>query len=235
MDSATKRSLITPQLPLDQLSKRLSDRVTVPTDSPVPECTTCGVCCVFALIVPVSHDESANIDPCVDILLDDIEEEIVIDRVLPRRSDGRCIHLAGELGRSIGCSIYEGRPQPCRDFDAGSDRCHEYRRMYGIEGQLADDAYATAIAKLKEGPETKIIEDVCIVSNGTVERMTYSAATGVAEQESHRLFKLVAFLTGGEEYEIHSFEYGRENWFESDLLGLTLEEAISKIEEQVGH
>ncbi len=225
-----RRSILPPQLPLDRLSKDLNERVTVAKDSPIPDCTTCGVCCEFAVLVPVSFEESKQIARTIDVLLDDVEEEIVIDRILPRNSDGRCENLMGRLGESIGCSIYEKRPSPCRDFEAGSDRCHEFRRMYGIEKQLSDEEFKAALAKLEEPGKKRVIEDVSIVSSGKVERMSFSAKESVSVQTTAELLTIVAFLNDDTQHELHSFEYGKEVWLESDLLGLTLDEAKKRIE-----
>src|SRR4051812_23692993 len=84
-----------PQLPLLKLSKYLSERTATAKDVPVPECTTCGVCCSFLLYVPVSRADSGRLDEYVDIMLDSAEHEVVIDRVLPRNSEtGSCVNLA---------------------------------------------------------------------------------------------------------------------------------------------
>lgn len=44
----------------------------------------------------------------------------------------RCAALAGEL-RSCYCTIYEDRPDLCREFEAGSEDCLQARRQHGIE------------------------------------------------------------------------------------------------------
>lgn len=50
----------------------------------------------------------------------------------------RCVALAGEVGRHVGCTIYERRPSPCREFDAfapdGSvePRCNQARARHGL-------------------------------------------------------------------------------------------------------
>ncbi len=55
------------------------------------------------------------------------------DEALPR-----CVALAGEIGTRVGCSIYAGRPSPCRDFAPYAalgiceDACDRARRRHGL-------------------------------------------------------------------------------------------------------
>jgi Fe-S-cluster containining protein len=44
----------------------------------------------------------------------------------------RCAALAGELGRSVSCRIYQLRPAGCRQVEEGSKMCLQYRRERGI-------------------------------------------------------------------------------------------------------
>jgi Fe-S-cluster containining protein len=50
----------------------------------------------------------------------------------------RCVALTGKLGERVGCSIYENRPTPCRQFAASYEngernpRCDEARQVYGM-------------------------------------------------------------------------------------------------------
>lgn len=223
-----------PQLPLDRLSLKLEARTATKVNVPVPDCVTCGVCCSFALIVPVSHEDTSRLNRYCDILLDDTEDEIVIDRVLPRSEDGRCVHLTGELGKSIGCEIYLNRPRVCHEFDAGSDRCHEYRRMFAIEPQLPQDEVSAALKRLEAVPPIEVIEDASIVSTGKVKHTSYNVADGTTAYSEAEQLTIVAFLGDEKPHELHTFEYGKEDWFESDMLGLTIEKAKERLEEQAG-
>jgi Fe-S-cluster containining protein len=232
--SVNRPGLREPQLPLHLLSVKLAERMATAPDAPIPDCLTCGVCCLFALIVPVTHAESLKIPAYTDILLDDSDEEIVIDRMLPRASEGRCANLEGTFGVSIGCHIYNDRPQVCRDFDAGSDRCYEFRRMYGLEPQLSDHDVNAALLRLNAREPRRKIEDVAIVSTGRIERSSFSVTDGTVEHYSAEQLTIVAFLDDDEPHELHTFESGKEHWFESDLLGLTLEQARKRIQEQAG-
>ena len=44
----------------------------------------------------------------------------------------RCVALAGEIGSAVACTIYDGRPSPCREFDTEHDACARARRRHGL-------------------------------------------------------------------------------------------------------
>ena len=44
----------------------------------------------------------------------------------------RCIALSGEIGQTVGCTIYEQRSETCRSFEAGDERCNQARRHWGL-------------------------------------------------------------------------------------------------------
>jgi hypothetical protein len=41
--------------------------------------------------------------------------------------DGRCLALAGALGKNVRCTIYHHRPSPCRRVEPGGSLCLRYR------------------------------------------------------------------------------------------------------------
>lgn len=47
-------------------------------------------------------------------------------------SPPRCAALTGRVGERAVCGIYEWRPSPCREFDAGSHACAQARRRHGL-------------------------------------------------------------------------------------------------------
>ena len=47
-------------------------------------------------------------------------------------SPARCAALTGKLGQQVACGIYEWRPSPCREFQAGSPACNSARRRHGL-------------------------------------------------------------------------------------------------------
>jgi Fe-S-cluster containining protein len=48
------------------------------------------------------------------------------------RDDGSCVHLGSDLGPNA-CQIYEQRGTTCREFEAGSTQCLEFRRDFSID------------------------------------------------------------------------------------------------------
>jgi Fe-S-cluster containining protein len=44
----------------------------------------------------------------------------------------RCAALTGQVGQRVACGIYEWRPSPCREFEAGSDACSRARGRHGL-------------------------------------------------------------------------------------------------------
>jgi len=72
-------------------------------------CGTCSACCYFKIV-----DFDPRLEPSANLArLRYVQDE---DKEgwarLEKRSDGACVHL-GEKG----CSVYEHRPAPCREFD----------------------------------------------------------------------------------------------------------------------
>lgn len=227
LDAKKRSQILEPQLPLLQLSKYFSERTVTPIETPVPECTACGACCSFPLMVPVSMADSEHLSDILEITLDDAASEIVVERVLPRNAEtGTCMHLAGTVGIEIGCSIYQNRPHVCHDFDAGSDRCHEYRRMYGLEPRLSDIDAAAATERLLSVERVDRIIDAKIVTGDTVTSFGYTVGDGGSwtSSETTRL-KILVCMRDCMPFEICDFDPAQETWLESDLLGLTRNEA----------
>ena len=87
----------------------------------LPPCAGCGKCC--HLLVDLSPE-------------DDVPEELVVEhngfRCMDQRGDGSCIALDPETQL---CTIYERRPQVCRDFKRAESLCR--RAVFGRRGSLA--------------------------------------------------------------------------------------------------
>lgn len=47
-------------------------------------------------------------------------------------SPPRCAALTGRLGERAACGIYDWRPSPCREFEAGSEACQRARVRHGL-------------------------------------------------------------------------------------------------------
>ena len=77
----------------------------------LPACSGCGICCHLV----------AELAPLVD---DHVPEELVVEhagiRCMDQRGNGACVAL-DPVTRL--CTIYERRPQVCRDFKRGESLC----------------------------------------------------------------------------------------------------------------
>lgn len=47
-------------------------------------------------------------------------------------AEPRCVALVGEIGQSVGCTIYDSRPSPCREFDTEHAACNRARQRHGL-------------------------------------------------------------------------------------------------------
>jgi Fe-S-cluster containining protein len=106
--------------------------------SGVPDCLTCGACCTN----PEENRREGfrdwvELDPRDVILGRRVAQKLVVYNQAGEphlRLDGdRCAALRGKLGQRVFCSVYEIRPRACRRVEAGSDRCHQYRRERNLE------------------------------------------------------------------------------------------------------
>ena len=101
-------------------------------------CLACGACCA-----------AFRVDFHATDLATSTQAGVPVDLVVPvtgrlyrmRGTDEappRCIALEGEVGQRVSCTIYEGRPGPCRDFapyaplGIGDDACDRARRRYSL-------------------------------------------------------------------------------------------------------
>jgi Fe-S-cluster containining protein len=220
------------QLPIEQLSRKIQDSVVTDRAAAIPDCCTCGVCCNFAVMVTATPQESLRLNNYWDITLDVIEEPVTINRMLPRSMEsGSCIFLKGTLKENIACEIYENRPHVCRVFDAGSDKCHAYRRMYGIEPPLTDDEVATALAAFEKKLPPGKISFVGIVKYSDYSVHDHNSAM----LSSGVKLRIVAFLDedGETEHDLHIYDPTEETWFENEFLALSLDEARALIASRV--
>ena len=91
--------------------------------SPSP-CQSCGACCDFSPDWPRFSLES-------DDALALIPVKLVASNFSGMRCDGnRCSALAGKVGEATACTIYDVRPEVCRDCQPGDDACTMARALH---------------------------------------------------------------------------------------------------------
>lgn len=117
----------------DRCGRAIVQRVTEPLD-----CRTCGACCAApdgeTTFVAVDRVDLARLGPR------EAKRLVVLDPTIPsglamavttpsgeRRP--RCACLEGALGARVTCTVYEVRPEACRDVQAGDAWCLESRRV----------------------------------------------------------------------------------------------------------
>jgi Fe-S-cluster containining protein len=85
-----------------------------------PPCLECGACCLSNLetSVRVTGDDYERLGDAAERLV-----HFVGTRAYMRLSDGHCAALRVELPGRFVCTVYETRPDACRDLERGSPQC----------------------------------------------------------------------------------------------------------------
>jgi Fe-S-cluster containining protein len=101
-------------------------------------CTSCGACCAFfrASFYWAEIDEAGGTVPT------ELTQQVSPFMRAMKGTFGqrpRCVALQGEIGKEVGCSIYEKRSSVCRDFPVAwengvpNERCDKARIAHGLE------------------------------------------------------------------------------------------------------
>lgn len=110
-------------------------------------CLTCGACCAYFRASFYWAETTRAPGGTVPA---ELTEKLNDFRCVMRGTDGpspRCVALLGEIGKSVGCSIYPLRSSVCRDFpyswdnNIHNERCDRARLAWGLE-PLAPPALA---------------------------------------------------------------------------------------------
>lgn len=94
-------------------------------------CTTCGACCASFRVDFSAMETQAEGGSVPDGLAVDVTRHTARMRGTDH-SPPRCAALTGQLGEHVACGIYEWRPSPCREFEAGSEACQRARKRQGL-------------------------------------------------------------------------------------------------------
>jgi uncharacterized protein len=210
------QNLLPPQILTDGLTTRVANNVITPPDAPVPDCVTCGACCMALPCVGVRPAENVPAEDFWDITVEGAGGEILVDRFV--RRDGEtfyCTALEIVNNEKALCRIYEKRPQICRDFEAGSDKCHALRRAFGYEPFLSLEEMPEALEKLENRPVKSVPAE-------TIREVKF------IEAEKGRL-RISASMRDGSSKTIHIFNPRNETWRQFEFDGLTLSQAKNLI------
>ncbi|TXG79078.1 MAG: YkgJ family cysteine cluster protein [Thermomicrobiales bacterium] len=95
-------------------------------------CTSCGACCAAFRVDfdPAECDDALG--GCVPHALADRLGANLCRMIGTDRLPPRCVALSGSVGSGVQCGIYEQRPSPCREFEAGSEACLRARRLHRL-------------------------------------------------------------------------------------------------------
>ena len=215
-------NLLPPQLVTEDLPTKTSQNIVTPADTPIPDCLPCGACCGAMICVAVSPTDETDAEHYWDITTAGERGEITVDRYLRRNGETlACANLGGSIGESVACQIYEQRPQMCRVFEAGSDKCHAIRRAYGIEPFLTLEEMMTGLQKLKA-------ENAGVVPEETIRDAK------IAEKTGTNLLEITVLMKDGTLQKIHTFDPNVETWRQYQFSGLTLARAQSLIGSRSG-
>ena len=217
LDARKWANFLPPQLPIEDLSTKRERNFVTPDDTPIPDCLTCGVCCQYLFVIGVKPEDNAPAEFVWSVT--DETGEVVIDSYLRRDAETLyCAALQPTEDGKMPCGIYENRPQACRKFEAGSDKCHALRRMYGYEPFLSVEEMLAALQVLK-AKETKSVSPDTIRDAKIVKTETGD-------------YEIVAELQNGTKQTIHTFDATRESWRQFQFSGLPLADARRLIETQ---
>jgi Fe-S-cluster containining protein len=97
------------------------------------DCLTCGACCfqrAGTILVTEADIERWRERSRLDII-EQLEPGHFGFRAFKMSERGCCV-FHGTTQAEHACAIYADRAEVCRDFEAGSSQCHEFRRDRGI-------------------------------------------------------------------------------------------------------
>jgi len=210
------QNLLPAQIPTNGLTTRAANNIITPPGTPIPDCVTCGACCFAMLCVGVRPNEDVPAEDYWDVTIEGKNGEITVDRFMRREAENfACAALEIRDGTQALCKIYEKRPRMCRDFEAGSDKCHALRRAFGYEPFLSLEEMPEAMQKLDEQPvksePAETIREVKFIETETGE------------------LQIQAFLKDGSTSVIHTFDPANEIWRQFEFDALTLLQAANLI------
>ncbi len=104
-------------------------------------CLDCGACCsYFRIYFPAKErKENGGFVPIDTSMLYNKKTAYMKGT---EKFKGKCIVLTGEIGKHVSCSIYENRPNVCRDFQVilydgrQNPRCIRARKYVGLKPYL---------------------------------------------------------------------------------------------------
>ncbi len=217
LDARKWVNLLPPQLAIEDLPTKRAKNFITPVDAPVPDCLTCGACCTYLFVIGVNPNDA--VPPEMIWNVTDESGAVVIDSYLKRDAETLfCSALKPTADGEMPCGIYENRPPTCRKFEAGSDKCHALRRIYGYEPFLTIQEMTAALQVLKTKESERISPET--IRDAKIVRTEKGDCEIVAEMQN------------GAKQTIHNFDANRESWRQFQFTGSTFTDARRLIESQ---
>ncbi len=114
------------------MSSPLADLSAADTPTASLDCQTCGACCAsFRVSFYWAEADDAPMGTVPASLTRAVSPHL-------RCMDGtqahpvRCVALRGEVGRQVGCAIYDQRSTTCRDVQPGDAQCRKARQRWRL-------------------------------------------------------------------------------------------------------
>jgi len=118
----------------------------MPTDTS-SKCLRCGACCsLFVVVAPDDPYVPFNMTRPYGNWWHDLQ-------AMRMRPDGYCIALKGKPGERCTCTIYDGRPRDCVEFEPRGGGCRWAREDAGFEDAdtNAEDGTHPPVRRTGEG------------------------------------------------------------------------------------
>jgi uncharacterized protein len=102
-------------------------------------CLTCGACCAYFRVSFYWGECDDAIEGGVPAGLTEKLNDFRVAMKGTNCTSPRCIALSGDVGKDVRCTIYERRPQACRDLPFSrvegmpEEKCDKSRSAWGLK------------------------------------------------------------------------------------------------------
>lgn len=220
LDQRKQQSILPVQIDISPLPSQVDKNIITRESEPLPNCLTCGACCTYLLCLTVRPSDKTPSNHFWNITTESKRGEIVVDRFLRRNDETfACTALNGRLGESVCCQIYENRPAVCREFEAGSDKCHAIRRAFGIESQLTEETVLEAQFRFELYKERQAADY----------QILYAQIISLDQLIEDKDRAIIALFKNETTQVVHLYNSNQETYFQSEFAGLNITEALELI------
>lgn len=103
------------------------------------DCQTCGACCAFYRVSFYWAETDAHPNGIVPQAITKAISPHHVAMLGTVTPTPRCVALNGDIGKSVGCTIYEKRSSTCREFTMGTAECLKARAAHGLSYTVTPD------------------------------------------------------------------------------------------------